>query len=267
VKVLLLGDIVGRPGRYFLTKHLTSFLEKSPVDLVVANGENAAGGAGITAKTATEIQKAGVQAITLGDHVWDQKNFNNEIDGLDYVCRPANLPSTNPGRDRLIIEVNGFKVGLFTVLGRTFMGPKVDCPFATSDRVVTELKDSCDIVLCEIHAETTSEKESMGWHLDGRVAMIYGTHTHVPTADGRILRSGSAYQSDLGMTGPRESVLGRDIDACLGRFKDGMPRKCPVAEGDVGMQGCMLEINADTGLANSLQLIDWRESDLSNQRK
>ena len=149
-----------------------------------------------------EIHKAGVQAITLGDHVWDQKNFNNEIDGLDYVCRPANLPANNPGRDRLIIEVNGFKVGLFTVLGRTFMGPKVDCPFAISDRIVTELRDSCDIILCEIHAETTSEKESMGWHLDGRVAMIYGTHTHVPTADGRILRGGSAYQSDLGMTGP-----------------------------------------------------------------
>ena len=145
------------------------------------------------------------------------------------------------------------------------MGPKVDCPFATSDRIVTELNASCDIILCEIHAETTSEKESMGWHLDSRVAMIYGTHTHVPTADGRILRGGSAYQSDLGMTGPRESVLGRDVEACLGRFKDGMPRKCPVAEGDIGMQGCIVEINPDTGLANSHQLINWRESDLPNQ--
>ena len=262
MKVLLLGDIVGRPGRNFLINHLSTFLEESPVDLVVANGENAAGGAGITAKTAEEIKKAGVLAITLGDHVWDQKNFNNEIDGLDYVCRPANLPATNPGRDRLIIEVNGSRIGLFTVLGRTFMGPKVDCPFAISDQVVDELKSTSDIILCEIHAETTSEKESMGWHLDGRVAMIYGTHTHVPTADGRILRGGSAYQSDLGMTGPRESVLGRDIDACLGRFKDGMPRKCPVAEVDVGIQGCIIEINPDTGLANSHQLIDWRESDL-----
>ena len=187
-----------------------------------------------------------------------RKNFNNEIDGLDYVCRPANLPATNPGRDHLIIDFSGKKVGVFTVLGSTFMGPKVDCPFATSDRIVTELNASCDIILCEIHAETTSEKESMGWHLDGRVAMIYGTHTHVPTADGRILRGGSAYQSDLGMTGPRESVLGRDINACLGRFKDGMPRKCPVAEGDVGMQGCIVEINPDTGLADSHQLINWR---------
>ena len=232
------------------------------MDAVFANGENAAGGAGITAKPAGEIRKAGIVGITLGDHVWDQKNFDNEIDELDYVCRPANLPKSNPGRDHLIFDVNGFKIGLFTVLGRTFMGPKVDCPFATSDRMVDELKTSCDSILCEIHAETTSEKESMGWHLDGRVAMIYGTHTHVPTADGRILKGGSAYQSDLGMTGPRESVLGRDIDACLGRFKDGMPRKCQVAEGDVGMQGCILEINPDTGLANSHQLINWRESDL-----
>ena len=264
MRILLLGDIVGRPGRNFLTHHLSTFLKQSPVDLVVANGENAAGGAGITAKTATEIKNAGVQVITLGDHVWDQKNFNHEIDGLDYVCRPANLPASNPGRDRLIIEVNGAKVGLFTVLGRTFMGPKVDCPFATSDRIVNELKDSCDIVFCEIHAETTSEKESMGWHLDGRVAMIYGTHTHVPTADGRILRGGSGYQSDLGMTGPRESVLGREIDACLGRFKDGMPRKCPVAEGDVGMQGCLLQVNPQTGLAEALELVNWRESDLTS---
>jgi len=264
MKILLMGDIVGRPGRNFLTQHLSTFIKKSPVDLVVANGENAAGGAGITAKTATEIQKAGVQAITLGDHVWDQKNFNNEIDGLDYVCRPANLPAINPGRDRLIIELNGFKVGLFTVLGRTFMGPKVDCPFATSDRLVTELNASCDIVLCEIHAETTSEKESMGWHLDGRVSMIFGTHTHVPTADLRILRGGSAYQTDLGMTGPRESVLGRDIDACVGRFVDGMPRKCPVAEGDLGMQGCLLQVNRQTGLAEAVELVNWRKSDLTS---
>jgi len=262
MRILLLGDIVGRPGRSFLTAHLSRFVEKNKIDLVLANGENAAGGAGITAKTAQEIYKAGVMGITLGDHVWDQKNFNNEIDGLDFVCRPANLPSTNPGRDRLILEVNGTKLGLFTVLGRTFMGPKVDCPFATSDRVVNELKDSCDFILVEIHAETTSEKESMGWHLDGRVAMIYGTHTHVPTADGRILRGGSAYQSDLGMTGPRESVLGREIDACLGRFKDGMPRKCPVADGDVGMQGCLLQVNQQTGLAESVELVNWRESDL-----
>jgi calcineurin-like phosphoesterase len=142
------------------------------------------------------------------------------------------------------------------------MGPKVDCPFATADRLVEKLRGSCDFILTEIHAETTSEKEAMGWHLDGRVAMIFGTHTHVPTADLRILRGGSAYQTDLGMTGPRESVLGRDIDACVGRFLDGMPRKCPVAEGDVGMQGCLLEVNQDAGMAESVELVNWRESDL-----
>ena len=262
LKLLLLGDIVGRPGRNFLKAHLSTFVEQHGVDAVIANGENAAGGAGITAKTAEEIRKAGVQAITLGDHVWDQINFANEIDGLEFVCRPANLPGSNPGKDHLVIDFAGTKVGLFTVLGRTFMGPKVDCPFATADRLVEKLRESCDLILAEIHAETTSEKESMGWHLDGRVAMIYGTHTHVPTADLRILRGGSAYQTDLGMTGPRESVLGRDIDACVGRFLDGMPRKCPVAEGDVGMQGCLLEVNQDTGMAESVELVNWRESDL-----
>ncbi|MDC3283943.1 TIGR00282 family metallophosphoesterase [Opitutales bacterium] len=264
MKILLLGDIVGRPGRNFLTAHLSRFVEKNHIDLVLANGENASGGAGITAKNALEISKTGVSGITLGDHVWDQKNFNNEIDGLEYVCRPANLPNTNPGRDRLILDANGTKLGLFTVLGRTFMGPKVDCPFATADRIVSKLQNSCDLIFAEIHAETTSEKEAMGWHLDGRVTMIYGTHTHVPTADLRILRSGSAYQTDLGMTGPRESVLGRDIDACLGRFVDGMPRRCPVAEGDVGMQGCLLEVNQQTGLPESVELVNWRETDLNS---
>jgi metallophosphoesterase (TIGR00282 family) len=264
MKLLILGDIVGRPGRNFLKAHLGTFMEQSSVDGVIANGENAAGGAGITAKTAEEIRKAGVRGITLGDHVWDQMNFANEIDRLDFVCRPANLPGSNPGKDHLVIDFAGTSVGLFTVLGRTFMGPKVDCPFATADRIIEQLDASCDLILAEIHAETTSEKEAMGWHLDGRVAMIYGTHTHVPTADLRILRGGSAYQSDLGMTGPRESVLGRDIDACVGRFVDGMPRKCPVAEGDVGMQGCLLEVNQNTGMAESVELVNWRESDLAS---
>jgi metallophosphoesterase (TIGR00282 family) len=264
MKILILGDIVGRPGRNFLSASLSTFVNENRIELVIANGENAAGGAGITAKTAQEILKAGVRGITLGDHVWDQMNFANEIDGLEFVCRPANLPSSNPGRDHLVLELCGTKVGLFTVLGRTFMGPKVDCPFATADRTIEQLDTSCDLILAEIHAETTSEKEAMGWHLDGRVAMIYGTHTHVPTADLRILRGGSAYQTDLGMTGPRESVLGRDIDACVGRFVDGMPRKCPVAEGDVGMQGCVLQVNPQTGLAEAVDLVNWRESDLTS---
>ena len=258
LKILILGDIVGRPGRKFLNDQLTRYKKDNQIDLIIANGENAAGGAGITAKTATEILGSGVNAITLGDHVWDQMNFNREIDQLDRVCRPANLPSSNPGRDRLIISVNNHRIGLFTVLGRTFMGPKVSCPFQTAGRIVEEMKADTDAIIVEIHAETTSEKEAMGWHLDGKVSLVFGTHTHVPTADGRILKGGTAYQSDIGMTGPRESVLGRDIEACLGRFMDGMPRKCPVADGDVGMQGCLVELDVDRGFPRSIEIVDYR---------
>ena len=258
MKVLILGDIVGRPGRNFLKDQLEDFKQTNQIELIIANGENAAGGAGITAKTAKEVLGSGVDAITLGDHVWDQMNFNREIDDLQYVCRPANLPDSNPGRDRLIIEKDGLKIGIFTVLGRTFMGPKVSCPFQTASKMVQDLDAQTDIIIAEIHAETTSEKEAMGWHLDGKVSMVFGTHTHVPTADGRILKMGTAYQSDLGMTGPRESVLGRDIEACLGRFIDGMPRKCPVATEDVGMQGCIVDFDVKSGYPNSIEIIDHR---------
>ena len=143
------------------------------------------------------------------------------------------------------------------------MGPKVDCPFQVADRIIAEFNQKLDILICEIHAETTSEKESIGWYLDGRVDVVFGTHTHVPTADGRVLAQGTAYQTDLGMTGPRESVLGRDITACVDRFLNGMPRKCPVAEGDLGMQGCIVEIAEDeTKKVLDFRRIDFRESDI-----
>jgi hypothetical protein len=262
VRILVLGDVVGRPGRTFLKSHLDGIRKRLDADLVFANGENAAGGAGITAKTAEEIRKAGVDAITLGDHVWDQMNFDREIDQLDFVCRPANLPASNPGRDCLVVTSGDCRVGLFTVLGRTFMGPKVNCPFETADRLIDKLKSETDAIVVEIHAETTSEKEAIGWFLDGRVNLVFGTHTHVPTADGRILKDGTAYQSDLGMTGPRESVLGRDIEACVGRFVDGLPRKCPVAQGDVGTQGCILELDTDSGTIRSFERVEIREDEL-----
>lgn len=264
MRILILGDIVGRPGRKFLSDHLADFRSREEIDLCIANGENAAGGAGLTAKTAEEIQTAGVDAVTLGDHVWDQKNFDREIDDLEFVCRPANLPSSNPGKDRLLMKVKDYELGIFTVLGRSFMGPKVDCPFQTADRIIEELNQKTDFLICEIHAETTSEKESIGWYLDGRVKVVFGTHTHVPTADGRILDKGTAYQTDLGMTGPRQSVLGREIKPCVDRFLHGMPQKCPVAEGDVGLQGCIVEIaDASTGKITDFRRIELRESQLA----
>lgn len=256
-KLLFLGDIVGRPGRSLLLERLPALREAMSVDVVVANGENAAGGSGITARIAEELLSGGVDAITLGDHVWDQKNFENEIDGLPQVCRPANLPPGNPGRSHLIIECSGFRLGILTVLGRNFMGIKADgCPFRTADEKIAAISGQCDAILVEAHMEATSEKIALGWHLDGRVAAVIGTHTHVPTADGRVLPGGTAYLSDAGMSGPYASVLGRDSGEVVQTFLDGMKRRFPVAEGDVRLCGCLIEIDAGSGLARSFERIE-----------
>ena len=179
-KVLFLGDIVGRPGRTHVVERIASLKKEMSADFVIANGENAAGGAGITGKIVNELIQAGVDAITLGDHIWDQKNFENEIGDLEDVCRPANLPEQNPGRTHLIIERNGFRLGIFTVLGRNFIALKSDCPFKTADGLLETLKSNCDAVFVEAHMEATSEKIALGWYLDGRAAAVIGTHTHQP---------------------------------------------------------------------------------------
>ena len=254
--ILFLGDIVGRPGRNFVIERLADLRVELDVDLVVVNAENAAGGAGITQKIATDLHTAGVDAITLGDHVWDQKNFDNEIEQLECVCRPANLPEQNPGRSHLIIEKDGFRLGIFTVLGRNYLALKSSCPFAMADAKIKELESLCDAVLVEAHMEATSEKVALGWHLDGRAAVVVGTHTHVPTADGRVLPGGTAYLSDAGMCGPYASVLGRDVGQVVATFLDGRKRRFPVAEDDVRIAGCLIEIDPNTGLSNKFQRIE-----------
>ena len=256
-KLLFLGDIVGRPGRNFVIQRVASLREELEADFVVANGENAAGGAGITKKIADQLTEAGVDAVTLGDHVWDQKNFENEIDGLERVCRPANLPKQNPGRTHVVIEKDGFRLGVFTVLGRDYLGMKADdCPFKTADAKLEELLGQSDAVFVEAHMEATSEKIAFGWHLDGRVAAVVGTHTHVPTADGRVLPKGTAYQSDAGMCGPYTGVLGRDTAQVVQTFLDGMKRRFPVAKEDVRIAGCLINIDSATGLATAFKRIE-----------
>ena len=255
-KLLFLGDIVGRPGRTFVKERLVSLREELGADIVVANAENSAGGAGITRKIVEELIAAGVDAITLGDHVWDQKNFEHEIDELETTCRPANLPENNPGRTHLVIEKNGFRLGIFTVLGRNYLTLKSSCPFAMADAKLSELADQCDAVFAEVHMEATSEKIAMGWHLDGRAAAVVGTHTHVPTADGRVLPKGTAYLSDAGMCGPYASVLGREVAPVIDSFLDGMKRRFPVAENDVRLCGCLIDVDATTGLATSFERIE-----------
>ena len=258
LKLLFIGDIVGRPGRDIIADRLPRLRTERAVDFVIANAENAAAGAGITGAIAKSILENGVDAITLGDHVWDQRGWENEISEIDRVCRPANLPSACPGWDHLIIETRGFRVGVFTVLGRSFMNMKADCPFQTADRLVAQLRSQCDAIVVEIHAEATSEKQAMGWHLDGRVTAVLGTHTHVPTADAAILPKGTAFMCDVGMTGPYASVLGREVKPVVQRFLDGMPRRFDVATDDVRLSAALIEINASNANAQKIELVTVR---------
>ena len=258
-RVLFLGDIVGRSGRNFVAQRVSSLKAELGADVVIANGENSAGGAGITKKIANQLTEAGVDAITLGDHVWDQKNFEQEINELENVCRPANLPEQNPGRTHLIVERNGFRLGIFTLLGRNYLTLKASCPFKTADAKLEEIKGICDAVFVEAHMEATSEKCALGWYLDGRVASVVGTHTHIPTADGRVLPNGTAYLTDAGMCGSCQSVLGRDIDSVVATFIDGMKRRFFVAGSDVRISGCLVDIDSSNGLATHIERIEVKE--------
>lgn len=255
-RILFLGDIVGRPGRQAIIQSIAGLRERLAVQCVVANGENAASGAGITSTIYRQLMNAGIDAITLGDHCWDQRGFDREIDGLEMLCRPANLPSVCPGRDHLIVESGGFRLGVFTVLGRQFMKILAGDPFGCATGMIDRLKSSVDALLIEIHAETTSEKVAFGWYLDGRACGVVGTHTHIPTADCRVLPRGTAYITDVGMSGAYQSVLGRDVEPVVARFIDGMPRKFTVAEKDVRICGILIDVDASTGLATSVERIE-----------
>jgi metallophosphoesterase (TIGR00282 family) len=259
LKLLFIGDIVGRPGRDLVMERVPRLRTELGLDFVIANAENVAAGAGITGKLAKSILESGVDAITLGDHVWDQRGWETEIIEMDRVCRPANLPKSNPGWDHVIIEKRGFRVAVFTVLGRTFMGLKADCPFLCADRMIEQLKAQADAIVVESHAEATSEKIALGWYLDGRVTAVLGTHTHVPTADARVLPKGTAFMCDVGMTGPYESVLGREVAPVVSRFIDGMPKRFEVAEGDVRISGAVVSISPAMARAEKIELLTVRK--------
>jgi metallophosphoesterase (TIGR00282 family) len=260
LKLLFIGDIVGRPGRELVVERLPRLRAEKGIDFVIANAENSAAGSGITASIAKELLSSGVDAITLGDHVWDQKGWESEINSFERVCRPANLPSACPGRDHLIVEAKGYRLAIFTVLGRQYLNLKSDCPFLTSDRLLTQLAGRADGVLVEIHAEATSEKQALGWHLDGRALAVLGTHTHVPTADAAVLPGGTAFICDVGMTGPYAGVLGRDTKAVIGRFLDGMPRRFDIAEKDVRMSGALIEFDPAGKGASKCELLVFKRN-------
>jgi len=258
LKLLFIGDIVGRPGRDIVMEKVPRLKREMNLDFIVANGENAAAGAGITGSIAKSLLDAGIDAITLGDHVWDQRGWENEIREIERVCRPANLPASCPGEDHLVITARGFRLGIFTVLGRTFMGMKAEDPFQASDRMIEKLKGQCDAIFVEIHAEATSEKQALGWYLDGRVTAVLGTHTHVPTADASVLPKGTAFMCDVGMTGPYASVLGREVEPVVSRFLDGMPKRFDVATGDVRLSGAVVEISPSMARAEKIELLTVR---------
>lgn len=260
LKFLFIGDIVGRPGREIIMERLPRVRSELGIDFVIANGENAAAGAGITGTIAKSLLASGIDALTLGDHVWDQKGWESEINGFEKVCRPANLPTVCPGRDHVVLEAKGFRLGLFTVIGRQFIGMKSDCPFLCADRMLGQLDGRADATFVEIHAEATSEKQALGWHLDGRALAVLGTHTHVPTADASVLPGGTAFMCDVGMTGPYGSVIGREVKPVIGRFLDGMPRKLDVAEADARISAALVEFDPATRKATKCELLTVRRN-------
>ena len=256
LRILMIGDIIGKPGRRAVRSIVGDLRREHSIDMVIANGENVAGGFGITLDTAYELLESGVDVITSGNHIWDQKEIIPHLDEGLPILRPANYPDA-PGRGYLIQE----DVMVMNLMGRVFM-PALDCPFRTASRLLKESgrEDVPGVIIVDFHAEATSEKQAMGWYLDGRVSAVLGTHTHVGTVDGRIMPKGTAYLSDVGMTGPVESVIGSEPEAVLTRFLTGMPHRLTVAGGPVKMNSVLLDIDTETGKARSIERLDIMES-------
>jgi 2',3'-cyclic-nucleotide 2'-phosphodiesterase len=252
MRILFVGDVVGKPGRQAVAALVPSIKREREIDLVIVNGENAAGGAGLTGEIARELHDAGADVITNGNHVWDQRGFLKEIESLEFCVRPLNLPRSNPGKG-WVIEKGALVVN---AIGRVFMAEQDD-PFRAIDELLADLGERAPKVrILDWHAEATSEKLAMGWHLDGRFSAVLGTHTHVPTADARILPRGTALVADAGMVGPRDSVLGIDPSIIVARYLDHLPRRFEVASGVVQFNSILLEVDGETGRARSIERLD-----------
>jgi hypothetical protein len=257
-RILVLGDIVGRPGRQVLHRKLPGIVKERGIDLVIANAENIAGGSGITQNLFHKVRSYGVDVVTLGDHVYKKLDIVPTLQSSERIIRPANLSAGAAGRTYTVVTSNtGVPVAVFTVLGRIFMNQlPSDDPFAAAERVLSLVPKHVKAIVCEVHAEATSEKVAMGHYLDGRVSLVFGTHTHIPTADAKVLSNGTAYITDLGMTGPYDSVLGRRKDRVIKHMTTNMPHSFDVATGDVRMCGVVVEIDPTTGRALSIERIE-----------
>jgi len=261
MNILFIGDIVGRPGRELIRKGARALAEKHGADLVIANAENSANGFGITKDIGDTILELGVDVMTSGNHIWDKKEALEYIAGEPRLLRPANYPAGVPGRGSYIARTgDGREVGVINVMGRVFMTP-IDDPFAVVLREIEAIRHRTRVIIVDFHAEATSEKVAMGWHLDGKATLVVGTHTHVQTADEQVFPGGTAFLCDGGFTGPHESVLGREIEPIIRRFKTNMPQKFEVAKHRVLLQGALVEVDDTTGRALSIRRLSEQASE------
>lgn len=259
VTLLCVGDVVGAPGRLALREALTVLVPQHKVDCVIVNAENVAGGSGLTSALYQKLIHYGVQLITLGDHIYRRRDVIPILERETNLVRPANFPSSAPGKEfALYTTAGGQRVAVLSVLGRMFMKPVMNCPFAAADRVLSSIPKDVRIIVVDVHAEATSEKVALGWYLDGRVSVVFGTHTHIPTADERVLPKGTAYITDLGMTGPYDSVLGRDRQRVIRTMTTGVPDTLDVATDDVRLCGALVAVEASSGRAIRIERVQYR---------
>jgi metallophosphoesterase (TIGR00282 family) len=255
VNILCIGDIVGRPGRRVIADRLKTLINEMDIDCVIANAENAAGGSGLTSQIYEKMQRYGVNLITLGDHTYRKKDIITTLETADNIVRPANFSRFAVGKDFAVYKTNkGPTVAVVALMGRLFMKP-CECPYNTIDRILPQLEQKADVIVVDFHAEATSEKIAMGYHLDGRASLCFGTHTHVVTADERIMPKGTAYITDIGMTGAHDSVLGRSVDSVLKSFRTQMPFPFEIATGDVRMNGILVTVDSNTKKAEHIERI------------
>lgn len=258
MKILFVGDIVGSPGRQAARELLPKLKKNKKIDFIIANAENAAGGSGLTPDIANELFDIGIDVITSGDHIWKKREIYDFLNADKRILRPANYPKADPGRGVTIVESSdGINVGVMNILGRVFLSA-IECPFKTAQELAAQLKEKTPIIIVDIHAEATSEKIALGKFLDGSVSAVLGTHTHVQTADEAILTLGTAYITDVGMTGPFDSVIGRKTGQIIERFLTQMPAKFEVAAGDIRLQGAIIDIDDKTGKASRIERVHER---------
>lgn len=255
MKILLIGDIIGNSGVRKVKEIIPEFKKEQNIDFIIANGENSAEGMGITLKIFEELKKCGINIVTMGNHTWGKKEIFNFIND-EQIVRPANYPENVPGSGYRIHEYNGKKIAVINLIGRVDVGVLSENPFLKADEIIEQIKEKTDIIIVDFHAEATAEKIAMGYYLDGKVTCVFGTHTHVQTADEKILEKGTGYITDIGMTGPEKSVIGMDVSASIKRFVTTLPEKYKVSDDkNITLTGCILEINDETNCIEKIRRI------------